>query len=35
MSNSACKWFIVENTITFEVVLNIFEFSHVIEIVES
>ena len=31
----ACRWLIVENTKYFEVMLNIFEFSHMKEIVES
>ena len=34
MHDSACRWLIVENEY-FEVTLNIFEFSHVKEIIES
>ena len=35
MGKMACRWLIVENTKYFEVMLNIFEFSHMKEIVES
>ena len=35
MRHSACRWLIVENIDYFKVMLKIFEFSHVKEIVES
>ena len=35
MRDSASSWLIVENAKNFEVMLNIFEFSHVKKIVES
>ena len=35
MCDSACRWFIVENGQIKKVVLNMFEFFHMKEIVES
>ena len=35
MRDSACRWLIVKNLKYFEVMFNIFEFSHAKEILES